>query len=316
MTDHIDRRTFLRGAAGSIAVATVAGCSGDDGEGGAGASTDEMDESMGDGMTETDGMEEGMDDGTDSMDEGMTETDAMDDGMDDGTDSMDDDGGMDDGTENGMMSSATFEITVTNVSEPGTITTSEGDDLAVPLSPTAYAVHSDDAMAFESGAGASDGLESLAEDGSPDAFASEVEMADGVEAAGAVATPDGADGAGPLKPGDSYSFEVEAGHDHNLSLATMFVQSNDLFYAPDPSGMTLFADGEPISGDVTDRLMLWDAGTETNQEPGVGADQAPRQDGTDTGPEEMANVRPIDEVMDEYDYPATSEVIEVTVTTM
>ena len=319
MTDHIDRRTFLRGAAGSIAVATVAGCSGDDGEGGAGASTDEMTDAMDDG---TDSMDDGMDDGTDSMDGGMTETDAMEDGTDamgdgtdDGTDSMDDDG-MDEETESGMMSMATFEITVTNVSEPGTITTSEGDDLAVPLSPTAYAVHSDDAMAFESGAGASDGLESLAEDGSPDAFASEVEMADGVEAAGVVATPDGADGAGPLKPGDSYSFEVEAGHDHNLSLATMFVQSNDLFYAPDPSGMTLFADGEPISGDVTDRLMLWDAGTETNQEPGVGADQAPRQDGTDTGPEEMANVRPIDEVMDEYEYPATSEVIEVTVTTM
>ena len=319
MTDHIDRRTFLRGAAGSIAVATVAGCSSDDGEGGAGASTDEMTDGMDDGMTATDGMGDGMDDGTDSMDGGMTETDAMNDGMDDGTDSMDDETDtMDDGmteTDSGMMST-TFEITVTNVSEPGTITTSEGDDIAVPLSPTAYAVHSDDAMAFESGAGASDGLESLAEDGSPGAFASEVEMKDGVEVAGAVATPDGANGAGPLKPGDSYSFEVEAGHDHSLSLATMFVQSNDLFYAPDPTGIPLFTDGEAISGDVTDQLVLWDAGTEQNQEPGVGPDQAPRQSGTDTGPEEMANVRPIDEVMDEYDYPATSEVIEVTVTTM
>ncbi|MFB6173910.1 MAG: spondin domain-containing protein [Halobacteriales archaeon] len=312
MTDELDRRTFLRGAAGTLAVAAVAGCS-SDGEGG-GAATDE---SMDDGTTETDSMS-GMTE-TDAMDGGMTETDAMDGGMTE-TDAMD--GGMEetDGmgteTEGGMMSTATFEVTVTNVSDAGTITTSEGDDVAVPLSPAAYAVHTDDATAFESGAAASDGLESLAEDGSPDAFAAEVEMADGVETAGTVATPDGADGAAPLMPGDSYTVEVEAGHDHHLTLATMFVQSNDLFYAPEPSGIALFDGGEPVEGDVTDQLVLWDAGTEMNQEPGVGPDQAPRQDGADTGPEEMANVRPIDEVMDEYSYPDTSEVIEVTVTTM
>ncbi|WP_123539160.1 spondin domain-containing protein [Halosimplex salinum] len=328
MTDDRDRRAFLRGTAASIAVAAVAGCLNDGGDGG-GEETDEMDDAgMNDGTTETDAMSGDTDDGmseTDSMADGMDETDDMggdgmdetDGGMDDGTgeetDSMDD--GMDE-TDDGMTSVHTFEVTVTNVSEPGTLTTSEGDDLAVPLSPTAYAVHTDDVTAFAAGGGASDGLESLAEDGSPDAFASEVEMADGVDTAGAVATPDGGSEAAPLTPGESYSFEVEAGHDHSLTLATMFVQSNDLFYAPEPSGVSLYEDGEPVDGDVTDELVLWDAGTEENQEPGVGADQAPRQDGPDTGPEEMATIRRINDVDDMHSYPDTADVIEVTVTSM
>ena len=39
----------------------------------------------------------------------------------------------------------------------------------------------------------------------------------------------------------------------------------------------LFLDNEPIKGDLSSNVMLWDAGTEQNQEIGLGADQAPRQ---------------------------------------
>jgi len=35
--------------------------------------------------------------------------------------------------------------------------------------------------------------------------------------------------------------------------------------------------GNPRTGDVTADVQLWDAGTEVNMEPGVGADQPPRQ---------------------------------------
>lgn len=50
----------------------------------------------------------------------------------------------------------------------------------------------------------------------------------------------------------------------------MFVPSTDLFYAQDENGIAVFDEtGMPISGDVTDQVMLWDAGTEENQEPGV-----------------------------------------------
>jgi hypothetical protein len=65
---------------------------------------------------------------------------------------------------------------------------------------------------------------------------------------------------------------------------------------------------------VTDQVTLWDAGTEVNEEPGAGPNQAPRQSGPDTGDEEMAGVRPIAEVDDGFSYPAVADVIGVTVT--
>lgn len=114
-------------------------------------------------------------------------------------------GETDDGMTETMSSVETFEVTVTNVSGQGTITASDGEDLAVPLSPTAYAVHSPDVSAFSAGEAASNGLESLAEDGDPSTLGESLSMVDGVEMVGAVATPDGAGEAGPLGPGASYT---------------------------------------------------------------------------------------------------------------
>ncbi|MFQ3320008.1 MAG: hypothetical protein ACI80F_002083 [Natronomonas sp.] len=122
-------------------------------------------------------------------------------------------------------------------------------------------------------------------------------------------------GGGMEGDGMATEFTVEASEGQHLSLATMFVQSNDLFYAPEASGIGLYDDGEPIEGDVTEELVLWDAGTEENEEPGAGGEQAPRQMESDSGPEEDATVRPIDDVDDGYDYPATADVIQVTVST-
>jgi hypothetical protein len=71
---------------------------------------------------------------------------------------------------------------------------------------------------------------------------------------------------------------VDASQGDQLSIGTMYVQSNDKFYAFQPSGLSLFEDGNPISGDQTGALRLYDAGTEIDEEPGVGLNQAPRQD--------------------------------------
>ena len=70
--------------------------------------------------------------------------------------------------------------------------------------------------------------------------------------------------------------------------ATMLMQSNDLFVSPAGSGIPLFdADDKPIVGQfVTNRLKMWDAGTEANEVPGEGAYQAPRQSNTNTGPKD------------------------------
>ncbi|MCL3780344.1 hypothetical protein EMN47_08045 [Prolixibacteraceae bacterium JC049] len=113
-------------------------------------------------------------------------------------------------------------------------------------------------------------------------------------------------------PGGSYSYTFDAGKGAYLSFATMFVQSNDLFYGFEEKGLALYdTDGNPVTGDVTSDIKLWDAGTEVNQEPGSGADQAPRQSGANTGAAENSTVKLISEVNDGFSYPATNEVIKV-----
>lgn len=117
---------------------------------------------------------------------------------------------------------------------------------------------------------------------------------------------------GAVGPGGTLSFSFNAGKGAYLSLATMFVQSNDLFYGFEDTGLALYdANGDPVTGDVTSEIMLWDAGTEVNQEPGVGTDQAPRQAGANTGADENGTVQLVADVMDGYTYPANMEVIQV-----
>ena len=73
----------------------------------------------------------------------------------------------------------------------------------------------------------------------------------------------------------------------------MFVQSNDLFFAPGGDGIALYdKGGKAVMGDVTSQVALWDAGTELNEEPGVGPAQAPRQPRPNYGePDPNPNVR-------------------------
>jgi hypothetical protein len=249
-------------------------------------------------------------DGMSTTEGGMTTTEEMTDGeMTDGSMNESDDGGME-----GSMS-ATFRVRIENVSTGSTLQTMDGG-VAVPLSPGAWVVHSEPGVLFTPGEAASDGLEGVAEDGSPGTLASELSGTDMSMSSGVFNTPAGASSPGPIGPGDAYEFEVSASSGARLSFATMFIQSNDLFYAPGPEGIALFADGGPVSGSVTDQLALWDAGTEANEAPGEGPNQAPRQSGPDTGQEEMASVRRISEVDDGFDYPAVADVIEVTVSPM
>jgi hypothetical protein len=192
-----------------------------------------------------------------------------------------------------------------------------GDDaqsaMTTPFAPGVWAVHTAADPLFSAGqADRGQGLEALAEDGDPSGLAAAVASQAGVSASGAFNTPVGATEPGPLLPGGAYEFTVVAVPGDVLSLATMFVQSNDLFYAPDGAGIALFnSDGTPVSGDVTAQVSLWDAGTEVNQEPGVGPDQAPRQAGPNTGPDENGVVQI---VSDEFTYPGTSSTILVTIT--
>ncbi len=181
-----------------------------------------------------------------------------------------------------------FTVRIDNVSTAATLPTS-GDSVAVPLSPGVYLVHrADRNPLLDPRDPASAALEALAEDGDPSQFPAFV------PGSAVFNTPVGADAPGPLLPGGYYTFTFTASPGDNLAIATMFVQSNDWFYSTtddNNDSIPLFAaDGTAISGDVTSMLSLWESGTEVDEEPGTGPNQAPRQAGPNTGAEEGLTV--------------------------
>ena len=198
---------------------------------------------------------------------------------------------------------STFRVRIQNVSPEG--------DVATLFAPGVWVLHSEAGPLFSSGeADRHEGLEALAEDGDPTALAASL-LAKGLTA-GIFNTPVCADSPRPLQSREFYEFEVTASPETPyLSFATMLVQSNDLFLAPVENGIALFdEDGKAIGlQNVTHELLLWDAGTEANEEPGTGPNQAPRQSVANTGPsDENATVRPVD---DESEYPDIADLVRV-----
>jgi len=126
---------------------------------------------------------------------------------------------------------------------------------------------------------------------------------------GVFATPVGADG-----PGGAYEFSFSAALGSALSFVNMFVPSNDFFYGPDENGIALWDDnGDQVTGDVTSQVQLWDAGSEVNQEPGLGADQVKRQAAPNTGAADSDDsVRLAPDTFNNL--PAVADVIQVTLT--
>ena len=94
-------------------------------------------------------------------------------------------------------------------------------------------------------------------------------------------------------------------------MTIMMGKSNDWFYAPGESGIELFKNGKAISGDITTQMIMWDAGTEVDQEPGIGSDQGPRQKAPNTGKAEDALVHKIQDGKTSSNAPA---VMRITVT--
>lgn len=210
----------------------------------------------------------------------------------------------------------TFTVRVENVSTASTLTLSNGQTAPAPNAPGLWVVHSEPEPLFAAGArDRGKGLEPLAEEGNPAVLAAAVRTQRGIVASGTFATPVGDAMPGPALPGKAYEFTFTAEPGQKLTFATMFGQSNDLFFAPDDRGITLFdSKGDVMSGDITSLIFLWDAGTEVNQEPGLGADQAPRQAAPNTGAAERKAVRLVHHVKDGFAYPKVSEVLRVSVT--
>ena len=181
---------------------------------------------------------------------------------------------------------------------------------ASPLAPGVWAIHGSDVQPIftENSTDRGEGLEALAEDGDPAELNTTLDAVTTVTN-GIFNTPDGASAAGPLMPAGTYSFTFTAEEGDYLSLATMLVHTNDLFYGFGGQGIALFENGNATSGDVTSKLYLWDAGTEVNEYPGAGNNQ-PARGGAASGTTENGNIRIED---DNYTYPALTEAIKVTI---
>lgn len=297
MSQKRTRRQFI-GAAGTATVLALAGCAGDDG-GGTTTETEPMsDETVGDDMTPGETTEEG------SMEDG------------------------------GMSEPTTFTVRIENAAPTDFYGADSSTGGQIWITPGAWAVHEGQNPIYTDGEAASIGLEALAEAGPPTGFEGEPGLVDelngmmgemGIASAGAympentVADPNDpmgeVPGAPPIAPGGAFEFDIDAEMGQRLSFASMFVPSNDLFFSPGTEGIPLWdADGNPMSGDVTEIVRLWDAGTEPNGEPGYGPDQAPAQDSPGQGGDEGGVVRPLSDVDDGYSYPAVTDAISVTLT--
>lgn len=181
-----------------------------------------------------------------------------------------------------------FTVRIENISAPDSQVAKDGTKWSFVLSPGPWVLHEREVRLFREGKPAVAGLEAQAETGNPSEIIQQLEARKheghhGEMLHGVFNTPVGASGPGPLLPGGAYEFSFMATPGMRLSVLTMFAQSNDWFYAPKRQGIDLFSNGKPLNGDITNEFMLFDAGTEKDEEPGVGPNQGARQKDINAG---------------------------------
>ncbi len=207
----------------------------------------------------------------------------------------------------------TFSVRIENVSVANTIATPRANG-TVPLSPGAFAVFSGTDPMFTPASQADAGTELIAEDGEPDVKLAALARAANIRS-GLFQSPGGPDNGPAIFAGEAATFTITASPGERLQIETMFVQSNDWFYAFGGGGLQLFNGSSPISGNVTAQLVLYDAGTEEDTSPGTGPNQKPVQSPTATNfgpPDANKSVRIAS--FPGFTIPTASAVIRVTIT--
>ena len=151
----------------------------------------------------------------------------------------------DDGVMSPQPIDASYEVTVTNITN------------GQPLTPLAVVLHESGFDAWQLGASATEGLEMLAESGSPADFLS-------ASAANTNVIDTASSSNGPFGPGaqESVSMTVTHSMDLQLSVASMLANTNDAFTGVNAWGIGDLAVGESASV----LAKVYDAGTENNTE--------------------------------------------------
>jgi len=208
-----------------------------------------------------------------------------------------------------------FNVNMENTSAEGDLVPSIGEPSNIMFAPGILIVHSSEFTLFEANSPASwAGFEDMVEDGANATLIETLEGEDSVMSALSFAALDESYADAPMLPGDKATLSIEAEPGDELTVATMFGESNDVFVAA--TSIPLFDDaGEAQEVDATSLLRLWDAGTETNEEPGLGDNQAPRQSAAGEGDEENGDVVEIvgTDALG-FVYPEPSEMISLRIT--
>jgi hypothetical protein len=208
-----------------------------------------------------------------------------------------------------------FDIALANVAT-APIHASDETEHDVKLAPGVIIAHDPDFVLFTEGSAVDiPELETLAEDGDPGPLADALAGLDGVFAAEVFAHQDEITyEASASLPGQSAYGQITAPRGSVVTVAFMYGESNDCFFA-NAVPVEAIVKGNPNLGGLGDAVTLWDAGTEVNQEPGLGPDQAPRQSAPGAGTEEDGVVTAVDGVdASGFTYPAPSDVLQLTAT--
>jgi hypothetical protein len=188
--------------------------------------------------------------------------------------------------------------------------------ITYPASPGAWVVHTAGTKPLFT-TGAADygkGIEAIAEDGNATQLGTNLSSLNGYLTGAVFNIPLGNVAPGPILPGAKYQFSFDASPGDALSFASMLAATNDVFFAPAATGIPLFsADGTPVSGDVSEQVSLWDAGTEGNEEPGIGPNTVTNQLAANSGTPGEGKVQLLSAVSsDTYPYPTSQSVLKVT----
>ncbi len=211
------------------------------------------------------------------------------------------------------VASADLLVSLDNISAPGALSTSAGA-VDIVIAPGVLVVHDSAWTLFHAGdAVAGTPLESLAEDGDPNALAALLADTPEVSAVVVLAAQDEATYENAaMGPGGHASQVISLRSDERLSYVAMFGQSNDVLVSTPPGGVSVL---RPDGSVAPIPLSLFDAGTERNEEPGVGENQAPRQAEANTGEAVERSVARIDGLdVEGWTYPDPLDFVSVAAT--
>ncbi|CDF78596.1 conserved hypothetical protein [Formosa agariphila KMM 3901] len=211
---------------------------------------------------------------------------------------------------------------VENIAEDGDVTnlgnyTADNTGVTYPASPGVWVVHNDGTKPLftEGAVDYGNGVEAIAEDGNTALLGANVLSLEGVTKGAIFNTPVGSSSPGPILPGSSYAFTFDAQVGDHLSFVNMLAATNDVFFGTSDEGIALFdANGNAISGDLTNSIYLWDVGTEVNEEPAIGPNTVTNQLDSNTGIEENGTVILLNNTNDGFTYPAVNTLLKVTIT--